>query len=93
VVNQAIDTGCKAIGVEDLHLDNMTRRCKAKRDNEGSSYLPNGQAAKSGLNRSLLGRSLGQIKTFDRISLPAPGLALYTGPPCRHQQRVPRVPP
>jgi putative transposase len=63
VVDQAIDTGCKAIGVEDLHLDNMTRRCKAKRDNEGS-YLPNGQAAKSGLNRSLLGRSLGQIKTF-----------------------------
>ena len=41
----------------------MTRRCKAKQDNEGS-YLPNGQAAKSGLNRSLLGRSLGQIKTF-----------------------------
>jgi transposase len=63
VVNQAIDTGCKAIGVEDIHLDNMTRRCKAKRDNEGS-YLPNGQAAKSGLSRSLLGRSLGQIKTF-----------------------------
>ena len=63
VVDQAIDTGCKAIGVEDLHLDNMTRRCKAKQDNEGS-YLPNGQAAKRGLNRSLLGRSLGQIKTF-----------------------------
>jgi putative transposase len=63
VVNHAIDTGCKAIGVEDLRLGSMTRRCKARQDDEGI-YLPNGQAAKSGLNRSLLGRSLGQIKTF-----------------------------
>jgi putative transposase len=41
----------------------MTRTCKLKRDNEGS-YLPNGQAAKSGLNRSLLSCGLGQIKAF-----------------------------
>jgi len=46
-----------------LRLDNMTRACKAKQGHDGS-YLPNGQAAKSGLNRSLLGRGLGQIKTF-----------------------------
>jgi putative transposase len=63
VVNHAIETGCKAIGVEDLRLGNMTRACKAKQGDDGS-YLPNGQAAKSGLNRSLLCRSLGQINTF-----------------------------
>jgi len=63
VVNHAIEAGCKAIALEDLRLDNMTRRSKARQDDCGS-YLPNGQAAKSGLNRSLLGRSLGQIKTF-----------------------------
>jgi putative transposase len=63
VVSHAIEAGCKAIALEDLQLGNMTRTCKAKQDNEGN-YMPNGQAAKSGLNRSLLGRALGQIKTF-----------------------------
>src|SRR5262249_48594409 len=48
VVNHAIESGCKAIALEDLRLGNMTRACKAKQDDDGS-YLPNGQAAKSGL--------------------------------------------
>ena len=63
VVNHAIEAGCQAIALEDLRLDNMTRACKAKQGDDGS-YLPNGQAAKSGLSRSLLGRGLRQIKTF-----------------------------
>jgi putative transposase len=41
----------------------MTRRCKAKPSEDGN-YLPNGQAAKSGLNRSLLSRVLSRIEAF-----------------------------
>ncbi|MFN4195362.1 MAG: RNA-guided endonuclease InsQ/TnpB family protein, partial [Thermosynechococcus sp.] len=39
------------IFVEDLQVANMTRRCEPKRG-EGGKFLPNGQAAKSGLNKS-----------------------------------------
>ena len=39
------------IFVEDLKVSNMTRRCKPKQA-EGGEFLPNGQAAKSGLNKS-----------------------------------------
>lgn len=40
--------------VEDLNVANMTRRVKARPDPKTSgSFLPNGQAAKSGLNRSI----------------------------------------
>jgi putative transposase len=44
-------------------MSNITRRAKAKQDVDGE-YLPNGQAAKTGLNKSMLGRGLGQLKTF-----------------------------
>ena len=57
------EAGCKVIALEDLRLDNMTRRCKAKPSEDGN-YLPNGQAAKSGLNRSLLSRVLSQIEAL-----------------------------
>lgn len=41
--------------IEDLAVRNMTRRCKPKTDPEHpGQYLPNGQSAKSGLNRSIL---------------------------------------
>jgi putative transposase len=39
------------IFVEDLQVANMTRRAKPKQG-EGGEFLPNGQAAKSGLNKS-----------------------------------------
>ncbi len=38
--------------VEDLSVKNMSRRCKPKHDETGK-HLPNGQAAKSGLNKSI----------------------------------------
>jgi putative transposase len=63
LVNQAIGTGYKTIGFEDLQLSKMTRRANAKQDIDGQ-YLPNGQAAKSGLNKSILGRGLGRLKTL-----------------------------
>lgn len=41
----------QVVFVEDLNVSNMTRRNKPKQDEQGS-FLPNGQAAKSGLNKS-----------------------------------------
>lgn len=38
--------------VEDLNVKNMSRRAKPKQDETGK-FLPNGQAAKSGLNKSI----------------------------------------
>lgn len=53
-------TKCNVLFVEDLKLKNLTRRCKPKIDNEGT-WLPNGQSAKSGLNRSMLDAAHGQF--------------------------------
>ncbi len=46
---------------EDLHIDNMTARPKAKQDEETGKYLPNGAAAKGGLNTSILDAGWGQF--------------------------------
>ena len=43
------DTIC----IEDLNVKGMSARCKPKKDEEGK-YIPNGQSAKSGLNKSIL---------------------------------------
>jgi len=43
----------ETIVFEDLSMHNMVRRPKAKQDENGN-YLPNGAAAKGGLNKSLL---------------------------------------
>ena len=50
------------IVLEDLNLQGMSRRAKAKPDpDRPGAYLPNGQAAKRGLNRSLRSAALGGI--------------------------------
>ena len=41
------------IYLENLNIKGMSHRCKAKQDENGK-YLPNGQSAKSGLNKSIL---------------------------------------
>jgi len=43
----------KVIFVENLKVSNMTRRNKAKQNDDGQ-FLPNGQSAKSGLNKSFV---------------------------------------
>ena len=40
------------IYLEDLNIKGMMKRCKPKQDEKGN-YIPNGQAAKSGLNKSI----------------------------------------
>jgi putative transposase len=56
---------CDVWVVEDLSLKNRTRGAKVKTDIEDGNlvYLPNGQAAKSGLNKSILDAAQGQFTT------------------------------
>lgn len=42
----------EVVFVEDLSVKNMSKRCKPKQDETGK-FLPNGQSAKSGLNKSI----------------------------------------
>lgn len=51
---------CDVLFVEELKLKNLTRRAKALIDNQGN-WLPNGQSAKAGLNKSMLDAAHGQF--------------------------------
>jgi putative transposase len=72
---------------EDIKLKNMTRRAKPKQDETGR-FLPNGAAAKSGLNKVLLEPGLGQIVEFTRYKSTREGKLLllvsphYTSQEC-----------
>lgn len=55
----------KVFFVEDLNLKGLRKRNKTKKDHKGN-YLPNGQSAKSGLNKSWSDASFGQF--FDIFS-------------------------
>ncbi len=46
--------GHRTLVFEDLQIENMTKRPKPKQDEETGQYLPNGAAAKGGLNKSIL---------------------------------------
>ena len=48
--------------LEDLKVKNMTKRVAPKQDEQGK-YIPNGQAAKRGLNKAILGSAWGGLKT------------------------------
>ncbi len=51
---------CQVIFLEDLEIKNLLRRCKAKCCDHGQ-FLPNGQLAKSGQNKSLQDAGFGQF--------------------------------
>ncbi|WRH65494.1 MAG: transposase [Planktothrix sp. GU0601_MAG3] len=54
---------CDVLILEDLRIKNLTRLAKIKTDIEQGNlvYLPNGQSAKSGLNKSILDAAHGQF--------------------------------
>lgn len=54
---------------EDLKLQNMSRRPKPKKCDKTGKWLVNGASAKAGLNKTLLGANLGQIRKFTRYKL------------------------
>lgn len=49
------------IFVEDLNLQGMRKRAKVKPNEEGTGFLPNGQSAKSGLNKAIADAGMGQV--------------------------------
>ncbi|NMG11951.1 transposase, partial [Brasilonema sp. UFV-L1] len=55
-----VRTGKKVFVHEDLNLKALSKRNKAKQDENGK-YLPNGQSAKSGLNKSWNDAAFGQF--------------------------------
>jgi putative transposase len=69
--HKLVRTGAKFFFYEDLSLKGLTKRNKVKQDDDGI-YLPNGQSAKSGLNKSWLDAAFGQFfKTLDYIAAKA----------------------
>lgn len=65
---------------ENLKLKNMTKRPKPKKDENGK-FLPNGAAAKAGLNRVMLEPGLGQIVDFVRYKSEREGKLMLLVPP------------
>jgi putative transposase len=58
--HKLVRSGKKVFFHEDLNLKGLTKRNNPKQDGEGK-YLPNGQSAKSGLNKSWLDAAFGQF--------------------------------
>jgi putative transposase len=85
--HQLANSENQVIFVESLKLPNMTRAPKPKQDETGK-YLPNGAAAKAGLNKAILNNGLGQLIQFTQykalrnhklvLRVPAP----YTSQKC-----------
>lgn len=75
------DTAPLVAVFEDLKLTNMVRRPKAKQDPDTGRWLRNGAKAKSGLNKALLGASLGQLRDLALYKLSERGkLAIKVNP-------------
>jgi putative transposase len=62
--HQLVRTGKKVFLHENLNLKGLTKRCKPKQDEQTGEYLPNGQAAKSGLNLSWNDAAFGNFFTI-----------------------------
>src|SRR5260221_515890 len=56
--------GHRTLVFEELQIENMTKRPKPKQDEETGHYLPNGAAAKGGLNKSILDAGWGAFVTM-----------------------------
>ncbi len=78
--HKIVRTGKKVFFHEDLNLRGLTKRNKAKKDDDGK-FLPNGQAAKSGLNKSWLDAGFGQFfTTLDYIAGKAGAVVVKVNP-------------
>jgi putative transposase len=78
--HQLVRTGKKFIFHEDLNLKGLTRRNKAKQD-EAGTFLPNGQSAQSGLNKSWSDAAFGNFfKTLEYIAAKAGSVVIAKNP-------------
>lgn len=78
--HKLVRTGKKVFFHEDLNLHGLTKRNKAKKDENGA-YIPNNQSAKSGLNKSWLDAGFGQFfTTLDYIASLAGAVVVKVNP-------------
>jgi putative transposase len=78
--HKLIRTGIKFFFYEDLNLKGLTRRNKTKLSQD-VSYLPNGQSAKSGLNKSWADGAFGQFfEILECIAAKAGAVAISQNP-------------
>jgi putative transposase len=78
--HKLLRTGAKFFFYEELNLQGLTKRNKVKQDDNGN-YLPNGQSAKSGLNKSWLDAAFGQfLKTLEYIAAKAGSVVVSQKP-------------
>ncbi len=78
--HQLVRTGKKVFFHEDLNLKGLTKRNQVKQSDDGT-YLPNGQSAKSGLNKSWSDGAFGNFfKTLDYIASIAGAVVISKNP-------------
>lgn len=63
-VTRSVVGNSQVVVIENLKLKNMTRRSKAKQCEVSGKWLRNNAKAKSGLNKAILGVSLGRFETL-----------------------------
>ena len=74
------DPRYKLFVFEALKIKNMTKKAKAKQDEQGR-WIKNGAAAKSGLNKSILASGWGQTKTYLQYKARRQGQLVIEVPP------------
>jgi len=78
--HKLVRTGKKVFFHEDLNLKGLSKRNKAKQDEDGT-FLPNAQSAKSGLNKSWMDAAFGIFfKTLDYIAVKAGAVVIPQKP-------------
>jgi putative transposase len=78
--HKLVRTGKKVFFHEDLNLKGLTKRNQAKQDETGA-FLPNGQSAKSGLNKSWSDAAFGNFfKTLEYIAAKAGSVVIPQKP-------------
>ncbi len=75
----------QTIVFEELEITNVSKRAKPKQDENGS-YLPNGAAAKSGLNKSILDAGWGQFQQIVTHKAACAGRTVLKVNPCYTSQ-------
>ena len=83
-----LNTGKKVFFHEKLNLAGLSRRNRAKTDDNGT-YLPNGQSAKSGLNKSWADAAFGQFFEILRFKAEKAGALVISVNPQYTSQLLP----
>ncbi len=83
-----IDSDVEVIVFEDLKIKNMTKAPEPKPANNGTgAYLPNGAAAKAGLNKAILESAWGKVRLFTTYKAKrANKLVIAVPPHCTSQE-------